>query len=348
LLTRDRLVSWVLLLAAAIVIALCFRIALPFVPPLTWAAVVSVLARPMHLWLERHIESRNLAALLSVVLVAIVILGPVVWMSFEVSQEIADDVKRIQADVKSGAFDAALHKHPRLVNAYNWLNERVDLANAGLDFAKAVQGRVTRFLSGTVQVIVETFISIFMLFFFLRDRREIVGAIHARLPFSDDEIRMLLKSLKNVVRAVVFGRILIAAIQGALGGIMFAVLGIQAALLWAVVMAVLSMIPAVGSVFIWGPAAAWLAVSGHWVKAIVLVIWGSAVVGTIDNILYPLFVGRDVKIHTLLLFIALLGGVLLFGPTGLVLGPVLMETGLTLIEILRERTQAGEPLEQSA
>jgi predicted PurR-regulated permease PerM len=169
-----------------------------------------------------------------------------------------------------------------------------------------------------------------------------------RLPLHDPEIRLLLVRLKNMIRATVFGRMVTALIQGALGGLMFWILGIEAALLWSVTMAVLSMIPAVGSIFIWAPAAAWLAISGHWIKAIILALWGSCIVGTIDNIVYPLLVGRDVKIHTLLLFIALFGGVLLFGVTGLVWGPVLVATGLTLIEILRERTRASEPVEKQS
>jgi predicted PurR-regulated permease PerM len=141
---------------------------------------------------------------------------------------------------------------------------------------------------------------------------------------------------------------LTALIQGTLGGLMFWILGIPATLLWGVIMSVLSMIPAVGAVFIWAPASLWLALSGHWVKAIILAAWGSAVVGTIDNVVYPLFVGRDVKIHTLLLFVALLGGVILFGTTGLVLGPVVMEMTLTLIEILRERMRQPGPLDQAS
>jgi predicted PurR-regulated permease PerM len=110
-------------------------------------------------------------------------------------------------------------------------------------------------------------------------------------------------------------------------------------------MAVLSLVPTFGSFLIWGPAAVWLIISGSWVKAIVLIAWGAGVVGTIDNFLYPFLVGRDVRIHSLLLFFALLGGVLLFGASGLVLGPVIIQAGLTLIEIWRERTRVASPIE---
>lgn len=347
-LTRERILAWTLLLVTAIVLALCIWIALPFIPALLWAVVIAILARRMHGWMERHIRNRSFAALISVVIVALAIIAPIVWIGVQVSQEIGDGIKNIQGAVRSGALEAELHRHPALVRAYSWLNDRVDLAAAGMHVANALRGQITALLAATIWTIVQAFICLFALFFFFRDRSEILKAVRARLPLKNSEISLLLVRLKNMVRATVFGRMLTATIQGALGGLMFWILGIEAALLWGVAMAILSTIPAVGSVFIWAPAAVWLAVSGHWVKAIILAAWGSSIVGTIDNILYPLFVGRDVKIHTLLLFVALLGGVLLFGATGLVLGPVLVETGMTLIEILRERTRAGQPIEQQS
>jgi predicted PurR-regulated permease PerM len=346
--TRSRLLSWTLLLGTAILAALSVGIALPFIPALTWAVVLAILGRRMHTWIERHISNTNLAALASVVIIAVLIMAPLVWISVQVSQEIRDGVKQIQSGVKSRAWEREVHRHPSLVRAYAWLNERVDLASAVAQVATSLQAQIARLVGQTIKTVVQAFISFFALFFFLRDHREILQATRSRVPLSDSELRLLLARMKNMVRAVIFGRMLTATIQGALGGTMFWILGIPAALVWGVVMAVLSMIPAIGSTFIWGPAAVWLAISGHWVKAIILVAWGSLVVGTIDNILYPFFVGRDVKIHTLLLFIALLGGVLVFGTTGIVLGPVIMETTVSLIEILGSRTRAGHSVEQSS
>jgi predicted PurR-regulated permease PerM len=343
--TRERILAGTLLLGTAIVLALCIGIALPFFPALTWAVVFAIAARRMHERIERRVGNRSLAALISVVIVAIVIVGPIVWISIQVSQEVRDGLTRIQAAAKSGTLEAEIHRHPALVRAYGWLNERVDLAGAGMDALKALHGQIASFITGTIDAIVQGVICLFALFFFLRDRSEILKALRLRLPLRDSEIRLLLIRLKNMIRATVFGRMFTALIQGSLGGLMFWILGIQAALLWGVTMVVLSTIPAVGSGFIWAPAAVWLAISGHWVKAIILAAWGSCIVGTIDNIVYPLLVGHDVKIHTLLLFIALFGGVLLFGVTGLVWGPVLVATGLTLIEILHERTRTKEPVE---
>jgi predicted PurR-regulated permease PerM len=348
MLTRDRLLFWILLFTTSLLVALSFAIAFPLVSALTWAAVLAILVRRFHIRIEASVRNRSIAALISVVLVAVVIVAPLVFVSIDAVQEIRSGVKAIQSAVQSGALSDTLDRHSTLVHAYNWLNDRVDLVSVGTDIAKFFQSQVAVLAGKTVGTIVQGFISLFALFFFLRDRRLIFSAIRSHVPLSDSEALLLSRRIATIVRATVFGRMLTALIQGALGGLMFWILGIPATLLWGVIMSVLSMIPAVGAVFIWAPASLWLALSGHWVKAIILAAWGSAVVGTIDNVVYPLFVGRDVKIHTLLLFVALLGGVILFGTTGLVLGPVVMEMTLTLIEILRERMRQPGPLDQAS
>lgn len=347
MLTRSALLSWTLLFGTAIFIALSIGIAAPFIPALTWAMVFAILMRPVHIWMEQHVSNRNVAALLSVIIVAIVILGPLVWIGIQISQEITDGVKKIQSGIKSGTWQAELHRHPKLLHIFDWLNQRIDLAGAGAQIAKPLQTQLTHLIGKTIETVMQGFISLFALFFFLGDRLQILEAIRSRLPLRDSEIQLLSTRMKKVIRATIYGRFLTSLVQGGLGGLMFWILGIEAALVWGVMMAAFSMIPAIGSIIIWAPAAVWLAISGHWVKAIILAVWGAAVVGTIDNVLYPLFVGQDVKIHTLLLFLALFGGVLLFGATGLVLAPVIMETALSLLDILRERTRAGRPVEHT-
>jgi predicted PurR-regulated permease PerM len=172
-------------------------------------------------------------------------------------------------------------------------------------------------LGGTIRTAVQVAVALFALFFFFRDRDQVLNGLKSVMPLSDEETTRLFGSVASMVRATIYGNVFTSVIQGALGGLMFWVLGIPAALLWAVGMFLLSLVPNLGSFLIWGPAAAWLAISGQWVRAMILVGWGVAVVGSIDNILYPILVGREVRIHTLLLFVSLAGGVLLFGASGL-------------------------------
>jgi predicted PurR-regulated permease PerM len=143
--------------------------------------------------------------------------------------------------------------------------------------------------------------------------------------------------IRSMAHATIYGSVTTAVVQGTLGGIMFAILGIRAALLWAVVMALLSMIPSAGAFVVWIPTAIVLAAQGDWTRATILVAWGTLVVGTIDNVLYPWLVGKEVRLHQLAVFVAIVGGLLAFGAAGLVLGPVVAAATMALLDIVQQR-----------
>jgi len=158
------------------------------------------------------------------------------------------------------------------------------------------------------------------------------------MPMSDAEIDYFFERIGGMTHATIYGNVVTSIVQGALGGAMFTLLGIPGALLWAVAMAFLSLIPFAGAFVIWLPAAVALAAQGHWGKAAVLAGWGALVVGTIDNILYPFLVGKQTKLHPLAVFLAIVGGLVAFGAPGLVLGPVVVAGTIAILEILRRRT----------
>jgi predicted PurR-regulated permease PerM len=139
----------------------------------------------------------------------------------------------------------------------------------------------------------------------------------------------------------VFGTVIVAIVQGTLGGLMFWFLGLPGALLWGVVMALLALVPVLGAFVVWIPAAVFLAVEGSWGKALLLTGWGTIVVGMIDNLLYPLLVGNKLRLHTVPVFFAIVGGLALFGASGVILGPVLLAVALGLIDVWKSRTRAG-------
>ena len=148
-----------------------------------------------------------------------------------------------------------------------------------------------------------------------------------------------------MIYATVYGTLTVSAVQGCLGGLMFWWLGVPAPILWGVVMAVLSLFPMAGSFLVWFPTATWFALQGDWTRATILVAWGATVIGLVDNLLYPLLVGREMRLHTLLVFFAIVGGVLAIGASGLILGPVLLAVTTTLLGVWRARTVAGRPAE---
>jgi len=182
------------------------------------------------------------------------------------------------------------------------------------------------------------FITFYFLFFILRDRKAAFLALRSLSPLSDAEMDRLIMSVGDTIYSTIYGTLVVAIVQGMLGGLMFWWLGLPAPLLWGVVMALLAVIPMFGAFIIWIPAALFLALDGHWGKAIILVLWGTLVVGTIDNLLYPMLVGNRINLHTGLAFIAVLGGLTLFGTAGLILGPVSLTITVGMLEIWRNRT----------
>jgi predicted PurR-regulated permease PerM len=165
------------------------------------------------------------------------------------------------------------------------------------------------------------------------------------VPLSPRESEQVRGNVRDTIAAVVFGTLAVAVVQGILGGIIFWWLDLPAPILWGAVMAVLAILPLFGAALVWVPAAAWLAINGDWDKALVLVAWGTFVVGVIDNLLYPLLVKDRLRLHAVPVFIGVLGGIFAFGATGFVLGPLILAVAMALIDIWRRRMARDEIVE---
>jgi hypothetical protein len=161
------------------------------------------------------------------------------------------------------------------------------------------------------------------------------GALHDVLPLEWEQSQAIFVRTHEVISASVQGVVVIAAIQGILGGLAFWALGLPSPLMWGAVMVVLSMIPVVGSTIVWVPTALYLALTGHWIKATLLVAWGAGVIGMLDNILRPRLVGGRTRLHELIVFFSVLGGLQVFGILGLVVGPVVVAITLALLDVFR-------------
>ena len=164
---------------------------------------------------------------------------------------------------------------------------------------------------------------LYLLFFFLRDGKLLTQQISRAIPLAEDQKLHLLKKFTMVIKATVKGNIAVAATQGALGGLILWVLGIQGVLLWSVVMAFLSLLPAVGAALIWGPIAIYFLATGAVWQGVVLIAFGILVIGLVDNVLRPILVGKDTKMPDYVVLISTLGGISLFGLNGFVIGPLI-------------------------
>jgi predicted PurR-regulated permease PerM len=175
---------------------------------------------------------------------------------------------------------------------------------------------------GTMQFFVGLGLMLYVAFFMLRDGQNLINLLVRALPLGDEREHLLFAKFAEVARATVKGNLVVAMVQGALGGIIFSILGIPGALLWGVVMTVLSLIPVVGAGLIWAPVALYLFAVGQWVDALILTLYGAIVIGLADNILRPLLVGRDTKLPDYIVLLSTLGGFAVFGMNGFVIGPL--------------------------
>ncbi len=186
---------------------------------------------------------------------------------------------------------------------------------------------------GSVVEVMSLLLTFYLLFYFLRDRRAGISVLRTVLPLTTPEMDRLFARVDDTIHATVYGTLMVAVVQGLLGGLMFWYLGLSAPLLWGVVMGLLAIVPIQGAFIVWIPAALFLLIDGHWGQAAILASWGMFVVGTIDNLLRPILVGNRLQLHTVLAFISVVGGIIVFGPAGLILGPVALTITTVLLEI---------------
>jgi len=198
-----------------------------------------------------------------------------------------------------------------------------------------------------VTQVIGLLLTLYFLFYFLRDRRSLVGMLADLLPLSAAETDRLSRRAIDTIHATMYGTVVCAVVQGTLSGLMFWWLDLPAPLLWGVVMGLLAVVPMFGAFIVWIPAAIFLALDGRWGSALILTAWGTLVVGMIDNLLYPMLVGNRLKLHSILSFVSVVGGLIVFGASGLILGPLAVTITLALLETWRTRisTNPGDSSE---
>ena len=341
---------WVLLLVTAVLLYLCWRMIQPFLSVILWATVLVILFHPVHKRLKQRITQPWLAALVSCLLVILIILVPVALVTLAVINELSNAVQTVQ-QAPNYLLDP---NSPTTGPILNFLGQYIDINHLRSEeflverirgVSGQLAGRTLGFIGGLVGAIVQTFFVIFTMFYFFRDGDNISRTVRDSLPLDREQADSIMIRTREVIDASVYGVITIAIIQGTLGGLAFWALGLRSAIIWGVVMTFLSMIPMLGAFLVWVPAAIYLALTGHYVKAILLAAWGTLVIGMIDNFLRPKLVGSRTRLHELLIFFSVLGGLNVFGVIGVVLGPVVLAITLSLIEVYRAAGRPSNPSE---
>nr|WP_272889188.1 AI-2E family transporter [Stutzerimonas stutzeri] len=305
----------------------------PFYGAVFWAVILAIIFSPLQRRLQRHMgHRRNLTAIITLLVSLIVAVLPVIVITGLLVQEGSSlyqqmesgelDVGQFVGGVKAMLPDSLQQQLQRFgFGNLDQLRER--LASGALQGSQYLATKAFSFGQGTFQFFVSFFVMLYLLFFFIRDGRDLVVKIRRALPLSDNQKRRLFSKFTRVVRATVKGNIVVAVTQGFLGGVIFAILGIPAALLWGVLMAFLSLLPAIGAGLIWAPVAIYFLVQGMVIQSVILTLYGILVIGLVDNFLRPILVGKDTKMPDYLVLISTLGGLALFGLNGFVIGPLI-------------------------
>ncbi|WP_082497735.1 AI-2E family transporter [Pseudorhodoferax sp. Leaf267] len=346
-----------MLLLLAVSVAFVW-ILLPFYGAVFWGAVLAIVFSPLYRRLL--IKTRNrptLAALLTLLLILVLVFLPLSLITASLIQEGTALFERMrQGDVSfSGYVNQIYAALP------DWLTQL--LGRFGLDNLSVLQQRLTAALNeggqkiatqalnigqNTFDFVVSFFIMLYLLFFLLRDGAKLSRRMRDAIPLNSAYLRNLSGKFITVIRATVKGNIVVAIVQGALGGAAFWVLGIHAPVLWAVLMAFLSLLPAVGAGLVWGPVAIYLLATGATLPGIGLVVYGVLVIGLVDNVLRPLLVGKDTKMPDYLVLISTLGGMALFGLNGFVIGPLIAAMFIAVWDIFATEQAQANALAQAA
>lgn len=303
----------------------------PFFGPIFWAVAVSIIFSPTTRWLQRKLPGRhNTNALLTLLLCLVIVIIPLVFTISSVITQFADFYHRVESGEVdlTGTLEKLQHAFPAL---QPWLervgvdfeNVKASAAEGAMSAGKMLAQRSLVFGQNTFAFVLGVGVMLYVAFFFLRDGDKIIAILYKALPLGDHRERLLFTKFAEVTRATVRGNLVVAMVQGTIGGVTFALLGIQAALLWGVVMAVASLLPAIGAAIVWLPVALFLFATEQYMQAIILVLVGAFVIGLIDNLLRPILVGRDTKLPDYLILISTLGGLVLFGINGFVVGPLI-------------------------
>jgi predicted PurR-regulated permease PerM len=339
---RKLYLRWlVLVIATGLALYVCWQMLQPFIEVLVWAAVLVIVFFPIHREIAARTQHPGWSAMLSTLLVLVTILAPVSLITVAVMREMWDVASQAQTWLAAHVESPA----PLLARLTRWLNRYVNLgewrpqqylAEQLNNLSNQMATRTLGLVSGVVGGVVKAFFTVFTMYYLFRDGDGIRRALRSVIPLERPQADQIFDRTREVIYASVYGVLMIAAIQGALGGLAFWALGLPSPLLWGVVMFLLSTIPLAGSFVVWVPGALYLLVNGHWGKALLLVAWGTLVVGTIDNVLRPKLVGQRTRLHELLIFFSVLGGLQLFGVVGLVLGPVIVAVTLALFDIFQQ------------
>ncbi|MFO0753794.1 MAG: AI-2E family transporter [Thermodesulfovibrionales bacterium] len=323
---------------------LTYQIISPFLAPLAWAIVLTIVFYPLYLYLLRYVKWKSVASLLVLFVIVLLILGPFSYMSYLLFNEI----QALSASLSSEQIESAegiLH-HPAVRSLLDRVSSLLNVPLSEAEVRKAfVAGisRVGRDLLGRVPggvgnlagVVMDFVIMFFSIFFFLKDGADFLGKGRNYLPFSEEQKGRLSAQIKDIVISTIYGGVVVAIVQGIIGGVAYALLGVHSPALWGLTTSIASFVPLLGTFAVWGAITAYFLIMGMTGKAVILLLVGVVGISSVDNVLRPVLVGARTRMHILVIFFSVLGGINLFGLIGFIIGPLVVALFVSMVEIFR-------------
>ncbi len=341
MLSRHQAPTLLLSIATGIAFYLCYEMISPFMAAIGWALVLAVVAHPLYLWLADRIQNESVAATVAVLLVAVVLVAPMVFITQQLVVETSKSVTLFQQQVTTDNWEKLLKNHPDVANYWEKVQKEVDLPS---DVPSKLVGgmqwlgeKFSTVVVGSVMFVFQLGLALFLLFYLFRDWRSALRTLRSLVPLSEGETDQMFRRVADTINASVYGTVALSALTGVMAGLCYWMLGVPTPLLWGVLTAVASVVPVVGTAIIWIPITLYLGFNDTWTKAIIASIWCGGVTNLVVHFLYPMLMGQRLRLHPMPVFFALIGGLEFFGASGLVLGPVVLAITVALIEIWRRR-----------
>jgi predicted PurR-regulated permease PerM len=347
--TGDRSGRVIRMVLVVGIFALALAVFSPFVSPLLWSAVLCYALYPLYTRLVRATGGRRtLSALVMCLILIIGVIAPLVYMSLLIAEDLTEVYRTLIASLRKGEQPllegwrrypllAALAEAVQNLERLTGTDLRTSIAENLAELGKVLVGQVTRIVTHALYALVQLGMILLCAFYFFRDGNAIIDWFRLHLPIAPERQALLGRRLDEVVNGAVYGNTVIALMEGVIGGLAFWLVGLPSAVLWGAVMTIFAYLPLVGAGLIWIPAASYLFWQGAYLKVIVLVVVGAAM-AVMDYLVRTIVVGGHSRLHTLLVFFSVLGGLQIFGLIGIVAGPLVVAVGLTLVESYRMET----------
>jgi len=321
---------------------LSFEILKPFLSPIVWAIVFSIVFYPLYVFTVRYVKWKTIASLITLLVILVLILGPFSYLSYVLIKELKslaeylqnESIGSLQNILQHPTVRTILDKVLSLLNiTQDELNNTISNNIAGL--GRELVSRITKGMTNIVTISLNFIFMSFSIFFFLRDGPQFLKRVRDYMPFSEEQKDRLVGLIRDIIISTIYGGIVVSIVQGTMAGIAFFLLGISTPVVWGLATSIASFVPLLGASAVWVSITIYLFMEGAVEKGIILAIVGIFGISLIDNILKPIIIGGRTKMPVLVIFFSIFGGIKLFGLIGLIMGPLVLALFVSLIEIFR-------------